>query len=58
MAKVTVKDSFGDVHEFPECGFRTDDSGTNNLEVFVESDRSVFAAFAEGFWVSAVVHDG
>ena len=59
MAKTTVKDSFGDMSEFPGCGFRTDsEGGTNNLHVYVVETGCLFAAFEEGFWVSAVFEDG
>ncbi|MEH6802090.1 MAG: hypothetical protein V7697_03695 [Rhodococcus erythropolis] len=57
MAELVVTDAFGDRHEFPETTFRTDDSGTNNLELYGE-DGHCFGAFNENHWVSAVIRDG
>lgn len=56
MATVTVKDQFGEICEFKDSTFRTDNTGTNNLEVYADEGGRLFAAYAEGGWVSAVTH--
>lgn len=56
MATVTVKDQFGEICEFKDSTFRTDTTGTNNLEVYADDGGRLFAAYAEGGWVSAVTH--